>query len=589
MSILDEKVESRIENLYKLLDGFEIPGKVQSKLEDLKEDIQKDQVSVVVVGEFKNGKSTLINSLIGEEVMPSDVTPTTAVLTTIKNSTRNKMIIHRQDGMRDSEVFNDKRLLEFTVGGQESTELITAIHLEKETPYLESNILLVDTPGLNDLSSHRAEVSHGFIPRADILILVVALNYSIKKTEFEFIQHNIAPLGHKKVLVVANFQDLLESEEEFEEAFETTRVRLQNAFGNENAFDLIPLSAKDALYGQLHGEADLVDYSGLSELKEWIKTNIKENEMGKRRELVYRRRFEQTLFMLNDYIDAQLATLEESIETIKVNRSQLVAWKQNYSIVLKDLEQYILDRENEIYLLINKSLSTFVEDLRTDIYHTIEMYNGNDLDNFANKQIPKTIERRFAEWIRNYQDSIIQLLAKVEREVAKGLLLVFEQQVNLPLVHEKFNVAAQVGGTEIKASNTTIRAGALVGGASTIALLVGAPLFMPVLGLVAMPFLTKKMNENQLNQLKPHLFEASETRIHEGHQQLKEALEAYINRELVQISSEMNNKFNDILTEREYILERTLWKQTEDSADIDKRKEELHIVREKIKPVVEVL
>ena len=58
----------------------------QSKLEHLIEKMKKDTFQLVIAGEFSRGKSTLINALLGDDILPSDPNPTTVMLNVIKNS-----------------------------------------------------------------------------------------------------------------------------------------------------------------------------------------------------------------------------------------------------------------------------------------------------------------------------------------------------------------------------------------------------------------------------------------------------------------------------------------------------------------------
>src|SRR5690606_29884195 len=61
-----------------------LPASSQIKLlNELNEDIDNDFYTVMVVGEFKHGKSTFINALIGKDIMPRGVTPTTATINTV--------------------------------------------------------------------------------------------------------------------------------------------------------------------------------------------------------------------------------------------------------------------------------------------------------------------------------------------------------------------------------------------------------------------------------------------------------------------------------------------------------------------------
>ena len=70
----------------------------QSKLIHLINKMEKDTFQLVVVGEFSRGKSTLINALLGDDILPSDPNPTTVMLNVIKNSDNEHYLIHYRNG-----------------------------------------------------------------------------------------------------------------------------------------------------------------------------------------------------------------------------------------------------------------------------------------------------------------------------------------------------------------------------------------------------------------------------------------------------------------------------------------------------------
>jgi GTPase Era involved in 16S rRNA processing len=115
---------------------------VRRKLTDLEE-----LFLLVIVGEFNSGKSAFINGLLGEDLSPEGVTPTTDRLTVLRYSEE--------------------------VTEREQREGV----LEKEHPndFLRE-IAIVDTPGTNAIIRHHEELSRGFVPRSDLVLFVTSSN-----------------------------------------------------------------------------------------------------------------------------------------------------------------------------------------------------------------------------------------------------------------------------------------------------------------------------------------------------------------------------------------------------------------------------
>lgn len=92
---LEQKIDVAIEICEKYSDNDHI-----YQLQAIKHSIQTDNFQLIVVGEFSVGKSTLVNALIGDKVLPSDPNPTTIMLNVIKNGDKEvKYKIHYKDGL----------------------------------------------------------------------------------------------------------------------------------------------------------------------------------------------------------------------------------------------------------------------------------------------------------------------------------------------------------------------------------------------------------------------------------------------------------------------------------------------------------
>ena len=136
---------------------------------------------LVVVGEFNSGKSALVNTLIGEDVLAEGVTPTTAQVTLVR---------HRNGAAAAG---RSAAVLEVTAG----TALLHDIHI-------------VDTPGTNAIMREHEVLTTRFVPRADLVLFVTSADRPFTETERAFLQ-TIRDWG-KQVVVVVNKIDILESD-----------------------------------------------------------------------------------------------------------------------------------------------------------------------------------------------------------------------------------------------------------------------------------------------------------------------------------------------------------------------------------------
>jgi small GTP-binding protein len=152
---------------------------------------------LVVVGEFNAGKSALLNELIGARILEEGVTPTTAAVSLIRF------------GESATEEWRGKGILERRVPSAALRDLA-----------------VVDTPGTNAIVRQHEQLTRDFVPRADLVLFVTSADRPLTETERELLDH-ISAWG-KKVVVVINKVDLLESPEALNQVVEFVRDGLRS-------------------------------------------------------------------------------------------------------------------------------------------------------------------------------------------------------------------------------------------------------------------------------------------------------------------------------------------------------------------------
>lgn len=129
---------------------------VQTASDDLRQGIFR----LVVLGDLKRGKSTLINAILGERLLPSDVNPCTAILSVLKYGPRKQVTIHFRDETPPQQIDVATFKWKYTIDPTEAKALqeqqkqafpnVSHAVIEYPLPLLAKGIELVDTPGLND-------------------------------------------------------------------------------------------------------------------------------------------------------------------------------------------------------------------------------------------------------------------------------------------------------------------------------------------------------------------------------------------------------------------------------------------------------
>ncbi len=200
---------------------------------------------LVVAGEFNSGKSSFINALLGERVLPEGVTPTTDRINLLRH------------------------------GPEVSEQLLEAFLLERTYPSdLLREITIVDTPGTNAIIRRHEELTRDFIPRADLVLFVTSADRPFTESERGFLEQ-IREWG-KKIVFVVNKIDILPRPEDRQQVLEFVREHAQTLLGEPPR--LFPVSARDAIGARAADSVDEWGASGFGAMEEYLVRTLDQEE-----------------------------------------------------------------------------------------------------------------------------------------------------------------------------------------------------------------------------------------------------------------------------------------------------------------------
>ncbi|MEZ4375728.1 MAG: dynamin family protein [Polyangiaceae bacterium] len=219
---------------------------------------------LVVVGEFNHGKTSFVNALLGKPLLPVGVTPTTAVIHHVVHGEEPSARLVFADGSESPLAVEE--LSRFSAQDAEASEENrnsgvrerppSYLELSYPSALLESSITLVDTPGVNDLSLTRAEITYGYIPRSDAVLFLLDAGQPLKESERRFLEQQLLERSRDKILFVVTKADIWSADER-EQALEYIEGRLRKLVRQPKLF---AVSAQEALAGR-GGDLDkLVGY-----------------------------------------------------------------------------------------------------------------------------------------------------------------------------------------------------------------------------------------------------------------------------------------------------------------------------------------
>ncbi len=229
------------------------------RLASLKAKLLSDRFHIVVMGQFKRGKTTFINSLLGARVLPSSVVPLTSVNTVLRYGDEVRAEVHYLDGRREEIALEDIPAFVTEKENPENRRGVKRVEVCYPSRYLKDGVCLVDTPGTGSTYLHNDETAYSYLENADAVVFMVSADPPVSRSELDFL-HRIRNYVHK-IFFVQNKVDYLEAEDR-EESLAFSGQVISQALGREEA-NLHPLSAKQALEAQLRGDGASLEESGL--------------------------------------------------------------------------------------------------------------------------------------------------------------------------------------------------------------------------------------------------------------------------------------------------------------------------------------
>jgi GTP-binding protein EngB required for normal cell division len=164
--------------------------------------------NLAVLGEFKRGKSTLINALLGREVLPTGVVPLTSMVTVICHGPRDRLIVHYRDGRETEHPVSELAHFATEHGNPHNRLGVELTTVELPAELLVDGLQLIDTPGIGSVHEHNTAVAWGFLPRVDAAVCVLTADQPFAQSEREFFAAAAARVP--RLLLVVNKIDHLQ-------------------------------------------------------------------------------------------------------------------------------------------------------------------------------------------------------------------------------------------------------------------------------------------------------------------------------------------------------------------------------------------
>ncbi len=317
----------------------------------------KTEIEIVFSGTISNGKSTLINGLLGMNLLPMKLGATTSLVTSIQKG-EDEIVALLSNGEKLSHPLSKKSIE--TISQNEETESIEISMAD----FSYQGIRFVDTPGIDDISQAREGRTFNYVPLSDAVVFVIDSSKGLTLEEQKFFDKNVVKANKDKIFIVLNKIDTIGDEEiNFEKLLSPTIVK---------EYSIYTISALKYLTGILSEDEERITQSGVVRLKEDLDNYL--NGLDKQK--IFQMRREKAL---NSILNLGLTQIDTLLNNISKDKPQIESAIRDADEKVKQastkketLEKEITHAVAEIKSCIHQNLNKLKDDINrtiTDVDH----------------------------------------------------------------------------------------------------------------------------------------------------------------------------------------------------------------------------
>ncbi len=242
--------------LFQTLGAAEAAERCQELLVQLAE----DRFNLAVVGQFKRGKSTLMNAVIGRDLLPTGLLPLTSAITTLCYGPKDRLLLRRKGWEWEQEAPLAQLPDFITERGNPGNEKgLVEARVELPVPFLRRGLHFIDTPGIGSARHENTATTYGFLPQMAAVIFVTSVEAPLSEAEERFLLDIRGQV--RQLFIVVNKLDML-GDTEREEVLGYIHAQVNRLLGTGDV-RLYPLSARVGLAAKLNHDQAGIYRSGL--------------------------------------------------------------------------------------------------------------------------------------------------------------------------------------------------------------------------------------------------------------------------------------------------------------------------------------
>ena len=257
MDILDTTIR-----LQKEFEEYELCRMQAKQIADLAQKLRSNQLTIAVIGQFKRGKTTMVNSMLGKKLLPVGIVPITAAVTRIEYG-EDSSKVYFNNGLSEDVPVSELHSYISEQDNPDNAKGVAEVELHTKAEFLEDGMVLVDTPGVGSAHENNSRSAYDFARKSDGVIFMLSVDSPVNQIEIDFLRSVRKYAG--KFYFAVNKIDIIDEEELVEymdycNALICSIMEYEPGSEEAEAIKLIPISAKKG--------------RGIDHLKEMIESDL---------------------------------------------------------------------------------------------------------------------------------------------------------------------------------------------------------------------------------------------------------------------------------------------------------------------------
>ena len=441
----------------------------------------ENSATVLFCGEFKRGKSSLVNAIIGTNLCPTDIGIATSVITTIKYGAVKKAVRYYGNLLEDANSLKSEEIEwddieKYTMGDVLEIDNTILVELSYPSPFLKNGITIIDTPGIGGLDPRHAILTHMALPKADVIVFVTDAGEPLTQSELDFYENKVLSCGKQNVVLV-NKSDIL-TEDTLATHIGNTKLQLAKFCSPE----VIPVSAKCwNLYTKLE-DNDLL----LSSNKDAVLTGITEQTESYKRNQ-YKKYRDMVVSELRDALNAISVEIQQ-LQKDSNEKLNTIEELQKQQVALGKFRADLNNPKSQIMLQINSIFEDARNEVQNIISHDGTLLTSTEFDALLESE--RGLENEGKWFVAQINDKLQKLSRRVDNRIESTFEEIsnrIEKEITNVMDSEAFLVSGDLKSFSVINSQLSfslagkVMTGGMIGGLATVAV----ELLIPGVGLLA--------------------------------------------------------------------------------------------------------